>query len=153
VECKLSEAQAGFRSNRSTLDNIYIIHRTFEKCYEYKIDLHNIFVDYQQAFDSNKINKVIDNLNEYNIPSKLKKLIALTLSGTSAIVRINNEFHGNFDVQTGVKQRDPLSATLFSIAMDSILKKMQLRGNISTRLRQCTAYADDILILLEQHKQ
>jgi hypothetical protein len=30
--------------------------------------------------------------------------------------------------------------------MDSILKKMELRANISTRLRQCTAYADDILI-------
>jgi len=30
--------------------------------------------------------------------------------------------------------------------MDSILKKMELRGNISTRLRQCTAYTDDILI-------
>jgi len=44
------------------------------------------------------------------------------------------------------KQGDPLSATLFSIAMDSILKKMELRGNISTILRQCTAYADDILI-------
>jgi hypothetical protein len=91
-------------------------------------------------------NKVIDSLNECNFSSKLKKLIALTLSGTSAIVKINNEFTGKFYVQTGVKQGDPLSATLFSIAMDSILKKMQLRGNISTRLRQCTAYADDILI-------
>jgi len=30
--------------------------------------------------------------------------------------------------------------------MDCILKKMDLRGNISTRLRQCTAYADDTLI-------
>jgi len=30
--------------------------------------------------------------------------------------------------------------------MDSVLKKMELRGNISTRLRQCTAYADEILI-------
>ena len=66
--------------------------------------------------------------------------------GTSAIVKINNEFTGNFEVQTGVKQGDPLSATHISIAMDSILKKMELSGNISTRLRQCTAYADDILI-------
>jgi hypothetical protein len=49
-------------------------------------------------------------------------------------------------MQTGVKQANPLSATLFSIAMDSILKEMELRGNISTTLRQCTAYADDILI-------
>jgi hypothetical protein len=30
--------------------------------------------------------------------------------------------------------------------MDSILKKMELKGNISTRLRQCTAYADNFLI-------
>jgi len=99
-----------------------------------------------QAFDSINRNKVTDSLNEYNIPSKLIKLIALTLSGTSAMVKISNELTGKFDVQTEVKQGDPLSATLFSIAMDCILKKMELRGNISTRLRQCTAYADDILI-------
>jgi sorting nexin-29 len=41
VECKLSEAQVGFRS---TLDNIYIISQTFDKCYEYNTDLHNIFL-------------------------------------------------------------------------------------------------------------
>ena len=29
--------------------------------------------------------------------------------------------------------------------MDSILKKMELRGNISTRLRQCTVYADILI--------
>jgi len=62
------------------------------------------------------------------------------------MVKINNELSGKFHVSTGVKQGDPLSATLFSIAMDFILKKMELRGIISTRLRQCTAYADDILI-------
>jgi sorting nexin-29 len=118
LESILSEDQAGFRPNRSTLDNI---RQTFEKCHEYNIDLHNIFVDYLQAFDSINRNKVTDSLNEYNISSKLIKLTALTLSGTSAMVKINNEFTGKFDVQTGVKQGDPLSATLFSIAMDSIL--------------------------------
>jgi hypothetical protein len=49
-------------------------------------------------------------------------------------------------MQTGVKQGDPLSAALFSIASYSILKKMELRGNISTRLKQGITYADDILI-------
>jgi len=47
---------------------------------------------------------------------------------------------------TGVKQGDPLSAILFSIVIDDILKQLELRGNISTRLKQCSAYADDILI-------
>jgi len=87
-----------------------------------------------------------DSLNEYNITSKLIKLIPLTPSGTSAMVKINNKHTGKFDVQTVVKHGDPLSPTLFSIAMDSILKKVELRGNISTRIRQYTAYADDILI-------
>jgi hypothetical protein len=50
------------------------------------------------------------------------------------------------------KQGDPLSATLFGIAMNSILKKMELRGNISTRLKQNTAYADDILITIRTTK-
>jgi sorting nexin-29 len=72
AESKLSEAQAGFRSNKSTLENIfiiiYIIRQTFEKCYKYNIDLHKIFDNYQQVFDSIKRNKVIHSLNEYNIP-------------------------------------------------------------------------------------
>jgi len=32
------------------------------------------------------------------------------------------------------------------MVMDDILKQLELRGNISTRLKQCSAYADDILI-------
>jgi hypothetical protein len=73
-------------------------------------------------------------------------LIALTLTGTNARVKINDEFTEKFDVQTGVKQGDSLSATLFSTAMDCILRKRELRGKICTRLNQCTAYADDILV-------
>jgi len=45
-----------------------------------------------------------------------------------------------------VKQGDPLSATLFRIVIDDILKQLEPTGNISTRLEQFSAYADDILI-------
>jgi len=68
VESKLRDVQSGFRPNRSALDNIFIVCQTFEKCYECNIDLHNIFVDCIQAFDSVNIIKVIDSLNQYNIP-------------------------------------------------------------------------------------
>jgi len=108
VESKLSDVQLSFRLNRSTLDNIFIVCQTLEKCCEYNIDLHNIFVDYIEAFDSINRNKVTDSSNQYNIPSKLKKLIALTLTGTNAIIKINNEFTEKFDVQTEVKQGNPL---------------------------------------------
>jgi retron-type reverse transcriptase len=49
-------------------------------------------------------------------------------------------------VESGVKQGDPISPALFSLVIDTALKKLELSGNISTRLRQLTAYAGDILI-------
>ena len=49
-------------------------------------------------------------------------------------------------MESGVKQGDPLSPTLFSLVTDTVLKKLDLRGNISTRLRQLMAYSDNVLI-------
>ena len=49
-------------------------------------------------------------------------------------------------MESGAKQGDPLSPTLLSLVIDTVLKKLDLRGNISTRLRQLMAYADDVLI-------
>jgi hypothetical protein len=61
-------------------------------------------------------------------------------------MKINNRVSNDFKVAVGVRQGDPLSATLFSVAIDSILKQLDIRGNISTRIKQCIAYADDILL-------
>ena len=92
--------------------------------------------------------KIVQCLNKYNIPSKLIKLIAKTLQDTKVRVKVsqNYSYTEKFEILTGVKQGDPLSATLFSIIIDDILKQMELRGNTSIRLKQCSAYADDILI-------
>jgi hypothetical protein len=50
-------------------------------------------------------------------------------------------------VESGVKQGDTLSPTVFSLVIATVLKKLDLRGNISTQLRQLSAYADDILLI------
>ena len=71
IEYKLGVFQMDFRPNRSTIDNIFMVRQIFEKCYEYKIVLHNIFVDSSQAFDSVNRNKIIECLIKYEI----KKLI------------------------------------------------------------------------------
>jgi hypothetical protein len=49
---------------------------------------------------------------------------------------INNEYREEFKVEPGIKQGDPLSATLFSVAIDVILKQLGLRGNIPTHSKQ-----------------
>jgi hypothetical protein len=142
IESKLGDYQVGFRPNRSTIDNIFIVRQIFGNCHEYNIDLYNIFVDYMQAFESVNRNKIIECLIQYNIHSKIIRLIGLTLTNTTGKAKIKD----HFSLETGVKQGDPLPATLFTLVIDNVLKQMDLRGNISTRLKQCSAYADEILI-------
>ena len=99
------------------------------------------------AFDSIKRNKILDSLTQNKIPSKLIRLIKLTLENTTAKVKVNNAYTMEFRVECGVKQGDLLSPKLFSLVIDTVLRKLDLRCNISTRLRQLMAYADDILII------
>jgi len=91
-------------------------------------------------------NKIIECLIKYEKPKKLIKLIGLTLNNTTAQVKIGNQFTNEFRIISGVKQEDPLSATLFSIVIDNVIKQLDIKGNISTRIKQCSAYADDILL-------
>jgi len=70
AESELGDYQSGFRPNRSTVNNIFMIRQIIEKCYEYNADIHNIFIDYMHAFDSIKINKILDSLTQNKIPPK-----------------------------------------------------------------------------------
>ena len=44
------------------------------------------------AFDSVKRNKILDSLTQNKIPSKLIRLIKLTLQNTTAKVKVNNAY-------------------------------------------------------------
>jgi len=102
----------GFRPNRSTIDNNFMVRQIFEKCYEYNTELCNIFVDYSQAFDSVNRNKIIECLTKYEVPKKLIKVIGLILNNSIAKVKIGNQFKNEFRIISGVKQGDPLVRNL-----------------------------------------
>jgi sorting nexin-29 len=130
IETKLEDNQMGFRSNRSSIDNIFIRRQIFEKSLDYNIDLYKIFVDYAHAFGSVYRNKLIECLKKFVVPDKLIRLIALTLIQIRARVKINRDFIEELIVECGAKQGDPLSATSFSLDIDTILKEMGLRGKL-----------------------
>jgi hypothetical protein len=137
----------GFRPNRSTIDNIFIVRQIYEKCYEYNIDLHNIFVDFSQAFDTVNRDVIYDSLIKHNVLNKLIKLIKLTMQRTKMKVKVNNSYSEWLETKTGVIQGDPLSALLFSVVLNSVMDNLEVRGNINTRLKQICAYAGDIVII------
>jgi hypothetical protein len=146
VESKVEYCETGFQPNRSTFVNIFIVRQIIKKCHEFNIKLHNFFIHYKQAFDSVYRDKIIKCLNNYDITNILIKLITKTLQDTKVRVKVNQNYTENFEILTGVKQDDRLSATTFIIVIEDILNQLELRGTISTRLKQSSAYADTILI-------
>ena len=102
VDTELGDYQTGFRPNRSTIDNIFMIRQIIEKCYEYNVDIHNKFIDYMHAFDCIKGNKILVSLTQNTIPSKLIRLIKLTFENTTS--KVNNVYTIGFRVESGVRK-------------------------------------------------
>jgi hypothetical protein len=69
---------------------------------------------------------IINSLNKYDIPDKLIQLITLTLQNTRAEVKRINELSASFAIKSGVEQVDPLSALLFSLVMEQVLKSLDI---------------------------
>jgi hypothetical protein len=148
MEGKLGEYQTGFRSNTSTVDNIFILRQFYEKCYEHNIELHNAFIGFNLAFDSINRSTVIKVLKEIQIPGKIVSLVNLATQHTKAKIKLNNEYTKQIEVKTGIKQGDPLSTILFCTVMESLKEKLEIRGNTTTRLKQVfCVYADDVVLV------
>ena len=116
----------GFRPNRSTVDNIFIVRQIYEKCYEYNIDLHNIFIDFSHAFDTVDRDVIYNSLIKYKVTNKLIKLIHLTMQRTKMKVKINNSYTEWFKTKKGVRQGDLLSTLLFSVMLDSVITNLEV---------------------------
>jgi hypothetical protein len=69
-----------------------------------------------------------------------------------ASVKIENLTSKPFLISSGVRQGNPLSATTFNLIIDLVIKKLNLRGDISLKPMQTAAYADDVALLARSLK-
>ena len=71
----LSEAQAGFRTGRSTVDQIYTLRQISEKYEEFGKDLYVCYVDVQKAFDCVWRKGLWKVLRYFGYPEKLVRIL------------------------------------------------------------------------------
>ena len=91
VEETLTEEQAGFRGERGTVDQLFLIRQLSEKFFEKSRMIYNNFVDYRQAFDSVWQQGLWQVLRNYGIPEKMVKLLENLYSKTVNAVRVDGE--------------------------------------------------------------
>lgn len=152
LEAEIGDYQQGFRKGRSTIDAIHILTQTIEKCAEYNIELHMLFIDFKQAFDSLIRYKLVEEMQNLNIPKKLINLIKMTMERSEAVVTTHEGTTNAFNIETGVRQGDALSTSLFNIALEGSIRALDHRGTIANKSVQLTAYADDIVIVARSRK-
>src|ERR1700761_2613245 len=141
--------QCGFRNGRSTTDQLFIIRQIMEKAWEYNISIHQLFVDFKQAYDSIRRNIIFNIMEEVGIPRKLIRLTKVTLTATKCKIMIQGALSDPFDIDTGLRQGDRLSTILFNLALEKVIRAMSInwKGTIFTSSKQLTAFADDVDLL------
>jgi sorting nexin-29 len=132
VEEILGKYQCGFRPGRGTTDQIFVMKQNMEKCFEYGVDLCMLLIDFWQAFDSINRRVVLIALKKFKIPQKLIRLVKVTLKDSRAKVLIAGRTSRNFEITSGVRQGDSLSAVLFNLVLHEAMKELNLRGTIIT---------------------
>jgi hypothetical protein len=71
--------QAGFQSCKSTTDQLFALRQILEKCNEFNITTHHLFIDLKAADDTIIRNEVYVGISELNIPTKIIRLTKATL--------------------------------------------------------------------------
>ncbi|CAF4497680.1 unnamed protein product, partial [Rotaria magnacalcarata] len=124
VNRQLLEAQSGFRSNRSTIDQIFILKLCMEKRREFNKPLFMCFIDISKAYDSVNRELLWKVCRQYGISEKLVNLLKMLYTNSKAKVKVNGEFSDSFEIYNGVMQGGIPSPILFNILFDFIIRKV-----------------------------
>jgi hypothetical protein len=87
--------------------------------------VHQLFIDFEKAYDSVKREVLYNILLEFGITKKLVRLIKMCLNETCSKVRIGKLLSDKFPIQNGLNQGDALSTLIFNFALEYAIRKVQ----------------------------
>jgi hypothetical protein len=113
------------------------------------------FIDLKKCFDFINREMMLYKLLLNGIDEKLYKSIRNIYQHSSSCVRINNKLIEWFDCNSGAKQGDNLSPTIFSVFINDFVKEIEYLSicfEIGGKKISFLLYADDIFLLAETEK-
>jgi len=84
----------------------------------YNEAVHQLFIDFEKAYDSVRREILYNILVEFDVPRKVVRLIKICLTETYSRVRVGKNLSGRFPIRNGLKQGDALSPLLFNFALE-----------------------------------
>ena len=144
----IAEEQAGFRTGRSTTEQIFNLRIICEKCLQHQQDLYHVFTDFKKAFDRVWHAALWTIMRQYNIGNNLIHVIQRLYKRATSTVFINGNIGEWFHTTVSVRQGCILSPTLFNIFLERIMSDVleEHEGTVSIAGRTITnlRFADGI---------
>lgn len=76
--------------------------QTMEKCFEYDTDLHMLFIDFLQAFDSVRRRELLNFVEGFGVPRKIVRLAVLTIKDSGNKALVGGKISRASEMSTGV---------------------------------------------------
>jgi len=150
IEKIMGDYQNGFRDGRSVIDNIFALKIINKKLWEYNQSIRYLFIDFQRAYDFIHTDTIWKCMEEFKIPTKLINICKTCIQKTRSAVRIEGTLSSFFENKTGLKQGDPLSPTLFNLALQKVIQSIEIvptGTKIDKEQMNILEYADDIVLI------
>ena len=125
---KISDCQFGFQPKKSTIDCIFIFHAIISKILNRGEKLYCCFVDYQKAFDLVNRGFLWQKLIHNGCSNIMLNALQSMYKNVKACVRYKNRCSNFLEINSGVKQGDPLSPVLFVLFINDIIESIS-NGN------------------------
>ena len=145
--------QVGYVQNRKIGEAVRLIDDILYKSLFQSIGIL-VAVDFEKAFDSISHRLLLRALESFGFGKDFRSWVSILYNDVSSCVMNGGHSTGYFQVQRGVRQGDPLSAYLFTIAIELlahyIRKDVTVEGvSIGTRVIKQVLYADDMTLFLK----
>ena len=118
------DEQNGFRAKRSCEDHIFVLSTIIGNRILQGLSTFCAFIDMKKAFDWVNRELLFYVLLKNGIKGKIFNNIKALYENTRAAIKLNNYITEWFNINSGVRQGDPLSPTLFCIFINILIDKI-----------------------------
>ena len=156
----LSPEQKSARPSEGCYEHTFLLKSVIRDTRVNKRTTYVAWLDLRNAFGSIPHPAIRTTLQHIGIPESLISLICNVYTGATTTIRTSSESTDPIPIRSGVKQGCPLSAILFNLCIEVILRSIKEKATTLPRnqslsfhntLLSCLAYADD-LVLVARHK-
>ena len=150
----ISPVQSGFRSERSTNDNLVRLETFIRDAFVKKEHVVAVFFDLEKAYDTTWKYGILRDLHELGVKGRLANYLESFLAERSFQVRVGSTLSDTFRLSQGVPQGSILSTSFFNIKINSIMNCLDPKTDGSLYVDDfCMCYRSKNMRTIERHLQ